>query len=221
MESTRLVTIIFTNRISDEEIPLFRGAVIQTFNGIENSLFHNHQNEKLRHSYPLVQYKRVNGYAAIMGIDEGADIVEQLSACNSFNCQLGYRKMNMKISAIHSEKTVISPCDTIQRYKIHRWLPLNSGNYQEYQTMRGLGDRINILEKVLIGNILSFTKGINQYIKSPLTCELVQLEDVGTITYKGVGLMCFNAHFETNMLLPEFIGLGKSASINHGMITHL
>ena len=93
MKSIRLLIITFKNRISNEEIPLFRGAIINNFGNRISELFHNHQNEKLRYAYPLIQYKRINGNAAILGIDEGADVLEQLTACNNFICQLGCRKI--------------------------------------------------------------------------------------------------------------------------------
>lgn len=221
MKSTRLLIATFKNRISNEEIPLFRGAIANTFGNNISELFHNHQNEKLRYSYPLIQYKCINGYAAILGINEGADAIEQLVACNSFTCQLGHRRVKMEISSIKSEQVFISLCDTTQHYKIQKWLPLNSENYQEYQKIEGLAERINMLNKILIGNILSFAKGINVHIHSLLTCKLTQLKDTGTISYKGVELMSFDAEFQTNINLPDFIGLGKSSSINKGTITRI
>lgn len=221
MKSTRLLTATFKNKISNEEIPLFRGAIVNTFSNNISELFHNHQNEKLRYSYPLIQYKRINGYAAILGINEGADAVEQLATRNNFTCQLGYRKVKMEISSIKSEQIFISLCDTTQYYKIQKWLPLNSENYQEYQKIEGLAERVDMLNKILIGNILSFAKGINIHIHSLLACKLTRLENTGTILYKGIELMSFDAEFQTNINLPDFIGLGKSSSINKGVITRI
>ncbi|WP_368109308.1 CRISPR-associated endonuclease Cas6 [Bacteroides salyersiae] len=221
MKSTRLLIITFKNRISNEEIPLFRGAIINNFGNSISELFHNHQNEKLRYAYPLIQYKRINGNAAILGIDEGADVLEQLTVCNNFICQLGCRRVKMEINSVKSEQIFISLSDNPQRYCIQKWLPLNSENYQKYLKVEGLAERIEMLNKILIGNILSFTKGINIHIHSPLTCKLTKLEDSIPVSYKGVELKSFNAEFQANIILPDFIGLGKSSSINNGTINHI
>ena len=66
MNYTNILTIKFSNHISKEEIPLFRGAVISTLEQ-NNILFHNHNDDNsLRYSYPLIQYKRIGGCAAIV-----------------------------------------------------------------------------------------------------------------------------------------------------------
>lgn len=221
MKPTRLLIVTFKNSISNEEVPLLRAAIFNTFGSEISDLFHNHRDDKLRYSYPLIQYKRINGCAAILGIGEGANAVEQLAACHSFTCQLGYRKVTMEISSIKSGQAFISLNDTLERYSIQTWLPLNKDNYQEYQKMDGLLERIDMLNKILIGNILSFTKGIGLYIDSPLICKLTRLEDTGTVSYKGVELMSFDAEFQANIHLPDYIGLGKSTSINKGVIKHI
>ena len=127
----------------------------------------------------------------------------------------------MEINSVKSEQIFISLSDNPQRYCIQKWLPLNSENYQKYLKVEGLAERIEMLNKILIGNILSFTKGINIHIHSPLTCILTKLEDSIPVSYKGVELKSFNAEFQANIILPDFIGLGKSSSINNGTINHI
>jgi hypothetical protein len=56
MDKIKTLTIIFNNEISQQQIPLFRGAIIDTMDNA-NILFHNHDEDNLRYSYPLIQYK--------------------------------------------------------------------------------------------------------------------------------------------------------------------
>ena len=79
----------------------------------------------------------------------------------------------------------------------------------------------NLSRDMIEQQILSFTKGINIHIHSPLTCKLTKLEDSIPVSYKGVELKSFNAEFQANIILPDFIGLGKSSSINNGTINHI
>lgn len=223
MEPTRILTIKFKNRIYDDEVPLLRGAVIDSFENKEiNILFHNHQIDKLRYSYPLIQYKCINNHAAIVCINEGADAIgEYFSACNFTNCRLGNREIILEIDSLKGNKVFIKIGETIHQYKIRRWLPLNQENYQEYKRLEVLTEKIAFLERMLIGNILSFNKGIGLHIEEKIVCQITGYIEPEPITYKGVKLMSFDIGFRSNIELPDYIGLGKNASINYGIITRL
>lgn len=208
--------IQFQNKIRNEQLPLFRGAIISRFKN--NILFHNHLNDKLVYSYPLIQYKRINGYAGIVGINEGAEALKELSATDYFYCQIGEQLCEMKIQSVTSSPFTIDITNSPIKYKIYGWLPLNQENYQKYQMKEILSERVVMLEKILIGNILSFAKGVQIYIDSNIVCRLTSIESQRPIFYKGVEMMSFNATFQCNVLLPNNIGIGKGASINHGVI---
>lgn len=97
-------------------------------------------------------------------------------------------------------------------------LALNGENYKKYQAIDGLAGRIEFLEKLLVGNILSFAKGIDWRIEKPVKVEIQELKGQKMIRYKGVPLIAFDVNFKTNVFLPNFLGLGKSASHGYGVI---
>lgn len=216
MRNVYLVTMLFENKISSTDMPLFRGCMIKQS---ENNLFfHNHNQDRLRYAYPLIQYKRIGGHAAIVGLNEGGEAIEKLAKQTSFFCRLGTRNVEMQVAEIRSEEYVVDISACMRKYEIQRWLPLNADNYKIFQQMERLADRIDMLEHILVGNILSFAKGVNIFFDSPVVCQISQLENRGVFRYKNVELMNFSATFQTNISLPELIGLGKSASINNGVI---
>lgn len=51
METIRVVIATFKNKISQEEIPFFRGSIIRLSDNA--SFFHNHQEEGFRYAYPF------------------------------------------------------------------------------------------------------------------------------------------------------------------------
>lgn len=217
MNTLQATTILFKNRISSDEVPLFRGSMIRMSGG--NLLFHNHQkNNEFRYAYPLIQYKRIDGYAAIVGINEGGDTIRDIANQGVIDCQLGKRNVEMVVADIYSTEQIVDAGTVMKEYEIRRWLPLNKQNYGSYQKMERLVTRISMLEKILVGNILSFAKGVHIYFDSPVICQILQLESRGVFRYKDVELMNFSATFKTNVSLPNFIGLGKSVSINNGVI---
>lgn len=223
MDSTRILTVIFKNKIYKDEVLMFRGAIIHTFENEEvDILFHNHQEDQLRYSYPLIQYKRINGYAAIVCINEGADAAGKFfSSCNFTNFRLGNREMVLEVDSIKGDRLTVAVGETFCQYKLQQWLPLNQDNYQEYKNMEALTDKIALLERILIGNILSFNKGIGLYIEDRIICQIIGYHEPEVVTYKGVKLMSFDIEFRSNMQLPNYIGLGKNASVNCGVITRI
>ena len=77
---TKLLTILFSNSLRFNEIPLLRGGIIHMVEretGDVNLLFHNHMEESYRWRYPLVQYKQIDGKAAMVCIGEGIDAVQE------------------------------------------------------------------------------------------------------------------------------------------------
>lgn len=220
MNTIRLATVLFDTKIALAEIPYFRGSVIRLSEG--NALFHNHCAEGFHYAYPLVQYKRIKGCAALMGINQGAEALAELFGGRpSLSFSLGNRQTVMNVAVIRSEKFAVV-CDEASRaYAISRWLPLNGTNYRIYQQTESLAERISMLEKILVGNILSFAKGVGIFFERPVICRIQQLEASGLVDYKGVELMSFSARFSCNVSLPEDIGLGKSASMSNGIVKRL
>ena len=213
-EQTKILTIKYSEDISQKEIPFFRGAVIQT---VENSsfLFHNHDGEKFRYAYPLVQYKRINGKAAIVCVGNGTDCKDALLSASNFDCQLGKRNAGMRIESYNMDLACIG-CDEEHKYQLHNWLPLNSKNYKQFQATESLVERIRMLEKVLVGNILSFLKGVDVHLDQQLNVYITKIADQHLTRYKRVK---FDIEFNANIVLPPFIGLGKNASVGYGILT--
>ena len=218
METIRVVVATFKNKISQEEIPFFRGSIIRLSDNA--SFFHNHQEEGFRYAYPLVQYKRIDGHAAVLGINEGGEAIEELFKDRvRYECQLGNRQVEMELIGIRSEKISIHCMEQDHIYSIKGWLPLNRENYRSYLSADGLAAQIAMLERILFGNILSFAKGLGVFFEIPVRCRIFQLENEKSFNYKNVGLLSFSAKFRTNVSLPAYIGLGKSVSINNGVVT--
>ena len=97
-------------------------------------------------------------------------------------------------------------------------MPLNSQNYAKYMEFEDLVEKIVFLEGILTGNILSIAKGLGVNLMEQISVRLTHLDDPYIITVKSVKMMTFNADFVTNVSLPQFIGLGKDASIGFGTL---
>lgn len=214
-----ILTIKFANEIKPYETSLFRGAVI---NSLDNKLilFHDHDGNRLRYGYPLIQYKRIGKCAAIFCLDQGTEDIGELFSSNNFSMHLGDRQVDVQISNIMPSRYNIQIWDKMFKYRISRWIPFNSDNYKKYQELEVISDKISFLEKILTGNILSLAKGLGIWFEGKVECKITELSDSFMVSAKGIKMACFNAEFQSNVSLPSYVGLGKHVSIGFGTVTH-
>lgn len=216
-----VLVIQFTNSIYNDEIPFFRGAIINAVQERGSDLFHNHKEEGLIYRYPLIQYKRLRQKAAIVCIGEGTeDIGHFFSSCD-FNVTIGNRPIELEVESIKAHKTLVQIWDSPFCYTIRKWLPFNKENYEQYLQLESLADKYAFLERLLIGNILSFAKGVGIHFEKQVECKITESSEPLSIVHKGVKLMGFDVAFKTNVSLPDYIGLGKGVSVGKGMVKRM
>ena len=215
----RTLTILFDTEISFKETTLFRGAVIKSLGEHPNLFFHNHlDDEKFRYSYPLIQYKRLGGKAAIVCIEDGVDIIGHLMAKNDGKLTIGERQVTCNTGKIQPARILVQTWEEMFSYHISRWLPLNSKNYQLYKDIEGVVEKVSFLENILKANLLSMLKGLNIHLEKELILKITELSDSYLLHNKGVKMMAFNADFKCNLSIPNNIGIGKNASIGYGTV---
>lgn len=218
----RLRTLIlrFATTITVNEIPLLRGAIIRATGG--NSIFfHNHVGEQLRYAYPLIQYKRIDGKAAIVFIGDGVDAAADYFSSNTVGVNLNKRQTELMLEHADAYMTTVNVWDDMFSYTIRKYLPLNSRNYAEYSKTDSMIDRYAIIERTLTGNILSFAKGIGLHVSERIDLKITNCGAPRTYIYKGVKMLGVDLEFKTNISLPDYIGLGKGASLGFGMIKRM
>lgn len=216
----RTLTVYFDTELQQKEIPFFRGAVLKSLGDKASLLYHNHTGDHtFRYSYPLIQYKRINGKAAIVCVEEGVEYVSEILSTHVFHLKIGERQKDMLFNKIDTEQVDIEDDSQTFYYTLEKWLPLNSKNYQIFQSTEDLVERIKILSGILTANILSFLKGMGVYINRQLNVSITNIQRQNIIKYKGVGLTAFDISFSANISLPLYIGIGKNASVGCGIIT--
>ena len=215
----KTLTVMYNATITHKEITYFRGAVIKALGDNPNLLYHNHiDDSSYRFAYPLIQYKRINGKAVITCIEGGVDVIGQFLSETSEPLMIGRRETKIVVEKVIPEKIEIQFSDTPLAYSLYQWLPLNSKNYEQYKNAEGIVDKIQILERVLVGNILSFLKGVGIHLEEHLDIHITDIIKQDIIKYKGVIMMSFDIKFKANITLPSYIGIGKNASMGYGIL---
>jgi hypothetical protein len=188
----------------------FRGFMAHLFSNI--SEFHHHSNNS--YHYPLIQYKRINGKLAIVGIGKFADIVyNNIPSIEHITTE----KEKIPINNIEIKNSVFSMISKLSVYGFSSpWIALNEINYAKYK-QSGKPDKKKLLEKILVGNILSMFKGLGIFVPQKVEANILRHYSK-PITVHDNRFVGFRLDFACNVVLPEFIGLGKSVSKGFGVI---
>lgn len=182
-------------------------------------ILHNHySNDKFLYTYPYVQYKIINGDIIIIGIDEGAQLIKKIAPeLSTLSLDKEY-KITEKL--IHEKEFDIKPTSEEKHYKfITPWLGLNQKNYQKYTNSTSWKDKKEILNKILVGNLLSMSKGLGIIVNKRLYVKTHFDEKI--VTYKCVKMNAFTGEFKVHYDMPDYFGLGKGVSQGFGCIKQI
>lgn len=181
-------------------------------------LLHNHlATGENAYRYPLVQYKVIAGVPTLVGLNEGADLLIGLFL-KIRELQIAGRSYPVLQKNIESKMTDIGLTDDLYSYRFETlWMALSQRNHAEYLA-EPEEQKTKHLKAILTGNILSFLKAMNYRAEAPVLVNLKIIDERKT-QFKSNTMLAFQATFVTNILLPEYIGLGKSVSRGFGTIT--
>ncbi len=215
----RTLTIYYDTEISSKETPLFRGVILNAMGDDANLLFHNHTDKNtFRYSYPLIQYKRIRGKAAVVCVNEGVDTIGQFIANYDNTVKIGNRVTKLTINKVIPSRILVQTWADPFKYHIQNWLPLNSKNYETFKNITDEEEKKAFLTKILKANILSMLKGLSVILDDELTLEITWLSAPKMLHYKNILMTAFNADFKCNVSIPNNLSIGKSASLGFGTI---
>jgi hypothetical protein len=221
MQKIRILTAEFEGEILGHEIPAFRGAIIDKI-GRGHDLFHNHDTEpgsdRFLYRYPAIQYKRIRGNPAIVCVEEGVEDIHLLFSKKDWGIFIGDKKVELKLKNLNLQQFTLNVWNKRFGYHIYNWVGLNQKNYSQYIGLKEESEKKSFLSRILIGNILSFAKGMEWEVSQPIELLIISPIESKTTHLKGNKVLCFSFDFETNVSLPMNIGLGKSSSLGFGTI---
>ncbi len=105
--------------------------------------------------------------------------------------------------------------DYIKYEFLSPWIALNQKNIDEYRKSNDM-EREEILKKVLIGNVISMSKGLNYTVNDKVKCWL-NLEK-REVNIKNIKHVAFIGEFKVNFNIPDYFGIGKNVSKGFGTI---
>jgi hypothetical protein len=185
-----------------------------------STLLHNHFEDGTRlYGYSKVQYKVLNGTPYLVGIGEEAArlMTELFLQINELD--IDGERFPVFAKNIEARNWTIGVSDALHTYRFETpWMALNQPNhalYKSYSDER----RADQLRGIATTNILAFFSAFGLRLP-PEARVMLALQDVRetTTNFKNTRMQAFKGQFVSNALLPDFVGLGKSASRGYGTI---
>lgn len=203
------------------QIPQWRGAINEQ---VQNrlDLLHNHtSNGKVLYRYPLVQFRTKKGKAQLWGMGAGTDALRDWLSHSNQEFSLGGRKQRLCIVGLQAQDYELRVLPELRTYRLLDYLPFNSVNYQRWQQLHTLTERIALLERILVGHIFAFCSAANWQVPDRLEVNLLDIQERRTEKVHGHLCMAFNLLLRTNVQLPPNIALGKAVAFGFGVIRPL
>jgi hypothetical protein len=180
------------------------------------TLLHKDSASGFVHRYPVVQCKRVKNTLMVIGIAQGADLLQEVSEGNE---EVGSGGTRCTISGrdpeIRKEEFGIS--DIIRTYEfLTPWLALNQQNAKKFYDLKGKPERDAFMEKLLTGHVHTLARSLDYDLPAPLLCT-------GRVRFRREridreNVMVFLGTFSTNLRIPDYLGIGLSVSQGFGTI---
>lgn len=187
----------------------------------DNVLFHQHgDGDRFVYRYPLIQYKIVDNQAMMVGLGAGAPALARLNLLE-LPLTIGRQEYVVEEQEMKFKRVTVGCSEKPLVYGFKSpWLALNVENSRSYRRMGTSRGRKDLLERILVANLISFSKGVGYDVAERLTCRVLEAREVD-VELKGNPMIGFWGVFSVNFRIPEYIGIGKSVSRGFGTIASL
>lgn len=205
---------VLAARLAHHHARWLRGAVASRMSRLE---FHHHQGVSLLYSHPLIRYHITPDSAVVAGLAEGALLLRGMPRFDDLT--LGRETHPVVDRVMETTRVEVGATDEPVEYFVRSpYLALNQENHQVWER-GGTFDRRRLLERVVVGNLLSLSKAVGLHVDRRLFAE-VDLEAEGWHDLKpGVRLLGFHGSLRVNFALPDGWGIGKSSARGFGTLT--
>jgi hypothetical protein len=215
----RLLSVQFDTPIDPWELPAFRGAVARKA-GWEHELFHNHNNSEggYHHRIPLIQYKQEHGRPMLVCLNEGIEELQYFFSQPDWTLELNGRTTPMRIAGLDVKQYQLDNWDKSYKYHIRHWIALNEDNYKAYGQLTNVLECIFFLQNLLKNQVVGLLHQLHITPEQQVALHIQNLKEERWVTYKKVKLRAFSLEFTSNVLIPDYLGLGKGSSLGWGIV---
>lgn len=169
--------------------------------------------------YPPIISGQQKTVIRVTGICQGADFLWQIVDGNTeildgnLQCHIDTRD-----AVIRNEK--LETTDDQHEYEfLTPWLALNQQNEKKFYLLQGKPARDVFMQKLLTTQLNTLAKSLESPPGKPITCTAQVRFIRERIDHQTV--MVFKGRFRTNLLIPQYLGIGRSVSQGFGWVREI
>lgn len=218
----KILSLTFPDlRLAPRDAPKLRGYFIRHF-GANSILFHNHTSEGgYRYKYPLIQYKVVRGIPTVVGINEGADRLQEVFM-DIREIELNGQSLSVNAKELDFVDAPLGISAELREYRfVAPYFALNQENYRELLTFEPELQRKR-LQTLLRNHLIQVLRDIGQFEPSnnPRLMVAARLQPK-IVQFKNQRMQMYTGSFTANVIFPSGLGIGKSSSRGFGTVESL
>lgn len=209
------VTVLTDPPLSFADSPKLRGFFAREYTNRPE--FHQHSGDgKLVYEHPLIQYKVIGGAGILTGLDSGALLLKSLEVPEFLT--IGGRQVRVLSASMDASGVCLAADTDLHSYAfVSPWVALNQENFRKYRGLQDPSKGVELLERILVGNLLSLSKSVGHHVETRLEVEL-HLQDEEIVRTKGFSSLGFTGSFRSNFPIPPLWGIGKMSSRGFGSV---
>ncbi len=223
MTKLRLLRVAFDTHLEPYQIEAFRGAMSHKV-GLQHEWFHNHDNQSggYHFRYPLIQYKLEKSgeqlRPVLVCINVGIEELQHYFTQPDWSLCIGDIRHEMRVAKLDVQQYNLLEFSEMRPYQLHKWQPFNQPKHKEFQTLKGLAEKIKFMENCLVAHILAFCRDVDWRLENRLEVHIKSVSDPKVIRFKNILIDTYNIDFDCNIFLPNKIGLGKGVAHGYGTV---
>ena len=220
MNKINIVKVKYNDiEIKDNEGAKLRGFFGKTFMDVD--YFHNHSEDGIIYRYPLIQYKVIENKPTIVLLKRACEIAYRYNVVDKIIIE--DKELISEDISVQIKKTYFGCSDKILKYRfVTPWIGLNQNNIYKYNKIDDNDEKIKLLEKIIIGNILSLSKGVDYRVNKRINV-IIDKDSIENkkVYFKGKKMLAYHLDFYVNFVIPDDIGIGKACSRGFGSLKRI
>ncbi|MEL6627179.1 MAG: CRISPR-associated endonuclease Cas6 [Bacteroidota bacterium] len=209
----------FHNHAPSEVIP---GEEDEGLNKIDNGIIVSRPKrvtlrDRYVYRYPLIQYRIVDGRASIFGIGDGVVTLKKWLFALPEKISVRGREYDLVIHTLRERRQELKMSHQMMRYRLMDYIGLNQENYRRWAQETVYTERVKLLEKCLTGHLLGFASAWEYRLPERLEVSIQLIKRTKHVRAYKTEHLAFNLIYQTNLELPEWIGLGRGIARGYGV----
>ena len=166
--------------------------------------------------YPRIQVKILNEQIYLVGIKDGADpVLEMIKELELLN--FGNITFNILEKDVEESVDQFKHVDQLLTYRfVSPWVALSKNTQNRYKLLKNK-DRIAFLNRLLGQNIVFLAREMGVELNEKVYTKL-RLDSLSPKPVYENGWGSFSGEFQTNFVLPNYIGVGNGITRGYGAI---